>query len=178
MKTEARRLLHLDRPDQAVTVLQSGMAQMGADAESHGLMGAALARVGEDSVAVSHFEQAVRMDPSRASNHYNLGVAYEKTAHPEWALEGYRQALLRDPQFEQAYIAYYRLASMLAAQPHESPLPSPEQTITAQMSTLPQPETIQAVPPVLITESASKGVETESTGVFDRTTLSDDERTE
>jgi tetratricopeptide (TPR) repeat protein len=153
MKTEARRLLHLERPDQAISILQSGMAQLGGDAESHGLMGAALARVGNDTAAVSHFEQAVRLDPSRASNHYNLGVAYEKTARQDWALEGYKQALLRDPNFEQAFTAYYRLAPILAAGPSaNSPLPSSEETITSQMTAFPQPETVGASPPVPVEE--------------------------
>ena len=154
MKTEARRLLHLDRPDQAISVLQSGMAQLGGDAEAHGLLGAALARVGNDAAAVSHFEQAVRLDPVRPSNHYNLGVAYEKTARQDWALEGYKQALLRDPNFEQAFVAYYRLAPILAAGPSaSSPLPSPDETVTSQMTAFPQPETIEAPPRLPVDES-------------------------
>ncbi len=115
IKTEARRLIHLDQAGQAVAALQDGMSQFGADAEAHGLMGAALARSGHEAAAVSHFEQAVRLDPARAPNHYNLGVAYERVGRAEWALEGYRQALLRDPAFEQAWMAYYRLAPLIAS---------------------------------------------------------------
>jgi hypothetical protein len=120
LKTEARRLLHFDQPAQAAALLQDGMARLGADSEAHGLMGAALSRTGNEPLAVSHFEQAVRLDPSRAANHYNLGVAYEKMGRVDWALEGYRQALVRDPAFEQAITAYYRLAPLAAtAQAHE-----------------------------------------------------------
>lgn len=107
----------MNQPEQAVAVLQDGMARLGADSESHSLMGAALSRTGDDAMAVSHFEQAVRLDPRRTANHYNLGVAYEKVGKTDWALEGYRQALLRDPAFDQAIKAYYRLAERLAKDP-------------------------------------------------------------
>jgi len=114
LKVESRRLLHLNQPEQAVAVLRQGVAEAGADSEAHGLLGAALSRTGDDAAAVTHFEHAVRLDPLKPANHYNLGVAYEKVGHLDWALEGYRQSLLRDPAFEQAITAYYRLAQQLA----------------------------------------------------------------
>ena len=126
IKAEARRLLHHNQPDQAAAVLREGLARPGADAETHGLMGAALSRTGDDSSAVSHFEQAVRLDPQSPANHFNLGVAYEKVGQLEWALEGYRQSLLRSPAFEQAITAYYRLAQQMAKARPEPEGDSPE----------------------------------------------------
>jgi Flp pilus assembly protein TadD len=130
MKAQARWMLQSDQAGQAVALLQDGMARLGADAEAHGLLGAALSRSGNDAASVSHFEQAVRLEPQRASNHFNLGVAYEKLGRLDWALEGYRQALLRDPAFEPAIMAYYRLAQSLADGPSaETPLPPQEEQV-------------------------------------------------
>lgn len=127
MKAQARWMLQSEQASQAVALLQESMARMASDAEAHGLLGAALSRTGNDAAAVSHFEQAVRLEPQRPSNHFNLGVAYEKLGRLDWALEGYRQALLRDPAFEQAILAYYRLAQELAGRPAAgTPLPAEE----------------------------------------------------
>lgn len=113
--TEARRLVHLGQNQQAITVIQGILQRYGPVAEAHALMGATVSSLGDLAAATSHFEQAVRLDPTRASYHYNLGVAYERAGNAMWALEAYRHALEVDAYFPQACEAYYRLAPQIAS---------------------------------------------------------------
>lgn len=125
IKTEARKQMHFNQPQDAVRLLQEMLAYYGQDAEAHSLLGAALSQSGNDRDSIPHFEQAVRLDPRRASYHFNLGMAYEKAGQFPWAMEGYRRAIEVDPNLTQATAAYYRLAPRVGTIPHPTTPYSP-----------------------------------------------------
>jgi tetratricopeptide (TPR) repeat protein len=122
IKTEARKQMHLGQPQEAVRLLQDMIPYYSQDAEAHALLGAALSQSGNESGSVPYFEQAVRLEPQRATYHFNLGVAYEKAGQLQWALEGYRRALEIDPSLSQATAAYYRVAPKVGMMPQPAPV--------------------------------------------------------
>jgi tetratricopeptide (TPR) repeat protein len=60
----------------------------------------------EDTI-IESYEQTIRIYPDNASNHKNLGLAYDKLSKNEEAIESYKHVIRIDPDFRNAH---YNLA--------------------------------------------------------------------
>jgi tetratricopeptide (TPR) repeat protein len=74
-------------------------------------MGIALTRLGQVEKAITHWKQAVQIDPHYADAHYNLGVALERTGNVGDAIEQYEQTLRIKPDYAEAQKKLARLQS-------------------------------------------------------------------
>ncbi|EQC38706.1 hypothetical protein SDRG_03671 [Saprolegnia diclina VS20] len=90
-----------------------------ADARWHNRLGALLSASGKYAKAVAHFEAAVRLDPTYAAAHYNLGNALVFTRRqanddeaPQSAVDHFRLAIAHQPTFPDAHV---NLAAQLYA---------------------------------------------------------------
>jgi tetratricopeptide (TPR) repeat protein len=75
-------------------------------------LGTQLAKADLLPEAVSHFEEAVRLDPESHKAHYNLARALEVFARPQDAIKHYRMALKFRPEDA---ATHYNLARLLEA---------------------------------------------------------------
>lgn len=73
------RLLSEGNAAEAVRVLDAVAAARPADARVHYYLGAAYARLGVSTAALTHLKDAVRIEPREATFHRALGAAYRQT---------------------------------------------------------------------------------------------------
>jgi len=66
-------------------------------AEQHNLRGRELFDAEDYTGAISEFQAAAQMEPSNASYHCNLGVAYDENDQDDLALAEYEKTLAIDP---------------------------------------------------------------------------------
>ena len=79
---------------------------------AHVLIGEALGNVGETDAAISHLEQATRLQPTSPQAWHNLGYAYAQAALNESAEDAYRRAIALRPDFAPNH---YNLGLLLEA---------------------------------------------------------------
>jgi tetratricopeptide (TPR) repeat protein len=65
--------------------------------EAHNNLGLALVRLGKVPDAISHYEQAIRINPDYAEAHYNFGIALLQTGKAQEAIGEYERALRIKP---------------------------------------------------------------------------------
>ena len=96
------------------------------NAEAHFLLGLALFNLEEYSEARVHFEQAMALEPARASAvHHNLGVLAFQLGDMETALDEFQQALAEDPNDPDSH---YQLGAtyLVLAYPMGATAPDPD----------------------------------------------------
>jgi Flp pilus assembly protein TadD len=81
-----------------LTLLTHTLKVTESNALAHNNLGGALAAQGRTEEAISHYREAIRIDPKLVSGHNNLGVALMKTGKPEEAIAHYQEALRIDPE--------------------------------------------------------------------------------
>jgi tetratricopeptide (TPR) repeat protein len=81
--------------------------------------------MGQPSQAVSEYQAAVEIDPSRPRLHWNLGEAYRQLGSTQAAAEAYGEAARLDPGYLPRFLA--RLEKMGVAPPPEEEAPSPDE---------------------------------------------------
>jgi tetratricopeptide (TPR) repeat protein len=59
----------------------------------------ALLRGGRFEEAIEHYDQALKIRPTYAEAHYNLGIALEQVGRVQAAIEHYEQAVQLRPDF-------------------------------------------------------------------------------
>ena len=59
--------------------------------------------------AIPEYKEALRIDPSSAVAHRNIGYAYERTGKPKLAMEHYDKAIILDDKYSTAYADRGRL---------------------------------------------------------------------
>jgi Tfp pilus assembly protein PilF len=79
----------------------------------HNNMGLALQLEGSIEEAISHYRQALHLDPDHVQAHNNIGTALKLQGKLEEAVAHYHQVLSRDPNYAEAH---YNLAIALEAQ--------------------------------------------------------------
>lgn len=95
---DAQQMLDAEDFSGAKAQLEKILEKDANNAEAHFLLGLALFNLGEYSAAESHFEEAMALDPARASAvHHNLGVLAFQLGDMETALAEFQQALVEDP---------------------------------------------------------------------------------
>jgi tetratricopeptide (TPR) repeat protein len=72
-------------------------------------LGGALMQVGRVPEAISHWEQAVQINPDFVEAHYNLGIVLAQTGKSQEAAKHFEQALQIRPDFTDARNALARL---------------------------------------------------------------------
>jgi Flp pilus assembly protein TadD len=108
------RISASDRPEQVDFVLRqkpqanatsqpstAPHPQQDADAQA----GMSLLNAGKAEEAIASFTKAIAANPTNATLHHNLGVAYEKKGDAENARTHYQEAIKIKPDFGQAYLA-------------------------------------------------------------------------
>lgn len=80
---------------------------------AHLNLGKHLADQGDFDTAISHYRQAIEIQPDFELSHYNLGVALSKNGMPDEAIEAYRETLRINPEYVAARV---NLAAELQAQ--------------------------------------------------------------
>ncbi len=70
---------------------------------AHNNLGTVLLQEGKVSVAIGHYEQAVRIKSDYDEAHYNLGMALAQTGRIDEAIAHYQQALRIKPDFAEAH---------------------------------------------------------------------------
>ena len=113
-------------PESVVARLVEVLREHDDDPAVWGYLGVAYGEMGRAEEAMQSLRQAVRMDPTSASLHYNLGRAFEVGDRPSDALESYRRALDLDPSSSRA-----RLAAARLSHPGTAPAPARPQTALA-----------------------------------------------
>ncbi len=83
------------------------------DSEAYNTRGAAYARIGDFSDAITDFSTAVQLDPKNTAAYTNRALAYRQTKHNDLALADFNHALQTNPNHAPAYIGR---ANLLRAQ--------------------------------------------------------------
>lgn len=73
------------------------------EAEMHNQEGLAVFADGKYDEAISHYNEAIRLDPNNAKAYNNRGVANAKLGKYDQAISDYTRALQLNPQFAEAY---------------------------------------------------------------------------
>jgi len=71
---------------------------------AHNNLGDALLHKGQIKEALSHFQEAVRINPLAPESHNNLGLAYLNLGQTDKAISQFQEALRRQPDFVNAHI--------------------------------------------------------------------------
>jgi ribosomal protein S12 methylthiotransferase accessory factor len=92
--------------DQAIKVLEQGLAEDSERPDLYNLIGVCYFKKDEYQKAISHFERAVHLNPASATDYANLGVNYFKLNKNEEAKQFLTLALTLDPalQFAREYL--------------------------------------------------------------------------
>ena len=96
--------------DDAVQHLEEATAEQPENYQAFNFLGVAYAQKGLHNRAVGAFLTAIQIQPSVASIHYNLGVAYQSDGSKDMALDEYHKALFLDPKYFKAEDAIRALA--------------------------------------------------------------------
>jgi tetratricopeptide (TPR) repeat protein len=94
--------MHARRNADAVSLLQSHVAQFPADLDADYLLGNAAYRAGDDDLARAAFGRCVRADPRHAGAHYGLGLTSLRHHQYEAARRAFVAALDANPRLERA----------------------------------------------------------------------------
>lgn len=81
-------------------------------AGSLGEKGAAFLRSGQYDAAIEAFQQAIRLDPTQAQTHFQLGNAYAELEKYDEAIAAYRQALQLQPGPSLAHAVHEELGAV------------------------------------------------------------------
>jgi len=90
--------LELDRPREAVTVLQKGLKNLPGNMVIQAKLGAAYTEAGNPQAAIPILEACLRKDAHNPSLLNSLGLAYERSGKPDLALTHYEKSLQHDPR--------------------------------------------------------------------------------
>ena len=101
-REQGRAQLEAGRYREAADVLADAVALNPSDPVAWRLLGGALSALGDRAGARAAFERVVVLEPSRAKNHYNLGLAYLKEGQRAEARTHLSHALQLDPHYQPA----------------------------------------------------------------------------
>lgn len=104
----------------AVAVLRAATELNPGDVVAWRLLGGALAQSANPAAALAAFEEACRLQPESAKNHYNTGLTLQTLGRMEEAKRRFEHALALDPGYEQARL---RLADLGGTPPTSAPPP-------------------------------------------------------
>jgi len=88
------------------------------DADTYHAIGMLLGSKGERDAAVDAYQEALLLEPERASTHNNLGVIYGAMGDPDRAIGSFQAAIKSDPKYLSAMInlgLVWRLQNQLTA---------------------------------------------------------------
>ena len=111
-------LLRDGRAAEAVEALREATRAHPTDAMAWRLLGGALAQAADPDGALAAFEEACRLQPDAAKNHYNVALTLTTLGRAAEARERLLAALSLDPGYEQARL---RLSEMGGASPSSVP---------------------------------------------------------
>lgn len=101
----------LESYDQALTVLQKGLAEDEERPDMHNIMGVCYFKQAEYNKAVKSFERAVELNPASAMDYANLGVNHRRLGNKDEAVHFFTLALSLDSDIE---FAHQQLAELVA----------------------------------------------------------------
>lgn len=104
-------LRDLERYDEAITVLNQGLAEDEERPDLHNMLGVCHFKKGDYQTAIDHFKRAVDLNPASAMDYANLGVNYSRLGKTEEAAEYFTLALTLDPSLD---FARHELGRLMA----------------------------------------------------------------
>jgi tetratricopeptide (TPR) repeat protein len=103
---------HAEAEAELTQALQMKLADIDAKDLFRNLSGALVAQ-GKFAEAIPKLEQAVELDQARVELRHHLAIAYARVGRPNDAIACWREAIRRDPKFEEPYVG---LSVLLAGQ--------------------------------------------------------------
>ena len=98
--------------DVALNRAQTAKAALPDDADVNDTLGWIYVKRGLPALAVAPLEQAIQKNPSNATYHYHLGMAYARAGDRDRARPALQRALQLSPAFENAVDAKQALAAL------------------------------------------------------------------
>lgn len=124
-REQGRAQLEAGRYREAADTLADAVALNPSDPVAWRLLGGALSALGDRAGARAAFERVVVLEPSRAKNHFNLGLAYLKQGQRTEARTHLSHALQLDPHYEPARSHLQALEDTFVPPPVVPPPPPP-----------------------------------------------------
>ena len=106
-------LYHAGQTDQALEVLKKLTQLFPTAAILFNIQGVCYANQQQFDVAISSYQQAVKIQPDYTEVHYNLGVAFNNVGTPTQAISSYKRALEINPDYPEAH---YNLGVIYSSQ--------------------------------------------------------------
>jgi tetratricopeptide (TPR) repeat protein len=106
----ARRELDSNRPEEAISLLESYRRSHPSDPEAYNLLGVAYGRSGDDDRSLEMFQQLSRLAPNQPEVYNNLGAAYLRKERLTEAVNAFGRALRLNPNDVNAL---YNLGALL-----------------------------------------------------------------
>lgn len=113
LRLHALVLHHLQRPAEAIALLQRALRQRPDDALIHNALGGALGETGQHAAATEALRRACALDPTLAPAWANLGNALAMAGRPEESEAPLRRALELDPSLQSARFLLAEASMML-----------------------------------------------------------------
>ena len=107
-------LRDLGRHDEAIVLLQQGLAYDEERPDIHNILGVCHFKQGDHAMAVHHFQRAVDLNPASAIDYANLALNLERLGRDQEALANYEIALSQDPSLDFARQGLTTLLARLA----------------------------------------------------------------
>ena len=95
--------LDKERIDDAIVQARAAVNAQPESADAHGVLGAALARRGQNDEAITELQLSLRLNARLARAHYNLGNVFLQKGNIETAIENYEDELRLQPQFAEGH---------------------------------------------------------------------------
>ncbi len=106
-------LYHAGQTDQALEILKKLTQLFPTAAILFNIQGVCYANQQQFDVAISSYQQAVKIQPDYTEVHYNLGVAFNNVGTPTQAISSYKRALEINPDYPEAH---YNLGVIYSSQ--------------------------------------------------------------